>query len=125
FLDDYVMAACKNDQDDLLSELLQQTDVNINHCDTAGNTPAHYTTGDTPLHKAVQYTEDADVAMAMVDVLLQADADPRLMNKAKETPSMVADTTNQDIMDLLEQAMAIECTVGDESHTTLLSYSMT
>lgn len=32
---------------------------------------------DTPLHKAVQYKEDYDIAIAMVDQLLAAGADPR------------------------------------------------
>lgn len=32
---------------------------------------------DTPLHKAVQYKEDYDIAIAMVDQLLEAGADPR------------------------------------------------
>lgn len=33
--------------------------------------------GNTPLHLAVQYTEDPEVALSMVDALLDAGADPR------------------------------------------------
>jgi ankyrin repeat protein len=33
--------------------------------------------GDTPLHKAVEFTDDPDVAIAMVEILLEAEADPR------------------------------------------------
>lgn len=33
--------------------------------------------GNTPLHLAVQYNEDPEVALSMVDALLDAGADPR------------------------------------------------
>jgi hypothetical protein len=33
--------------------------------------------GDTPLHKAVEFDDDPDVAIAMVEILLEAEADPR------------------------------------------------
>jgi uncharacterized protein len=33
--------------------------------------------GDTPLHKAVEFSDDPDVAIAMVELLLEAEADPR------------------------------------------------
>lgn len=33
--------------------------------------------GNTPLHLAVQYEEDPEVAVSMVDILLDSGADPR------------------------------------------------
>lgn len=33
--------------------------------------------GDTPLHLAVKYEEDPEVAISMVDILLDSGADPR------------------------------------------------
>lgn len=33
--------------------------------------------GNTPLHLAVQYEEDPEVALNMVDILIDAGADPR------------------------------------------------
>jgi ankyrin repeat protein len=33
--------------------------------------------GNTPLHLAVQYEEDPEVALSMVDILLDSGADPR------------------------------------------------
>jgi hypothetical protein len=33
--------------------------------------------GDTPLHKAVVYDEDPEIALAIVELLLEAEADPR------------------------------------------------
>lgn len=33
--------------------------------------------GDTPLHKAVVYDEDPEIALALVELLLEAEADPR------------------------------------------------
>lgn len=32
---------------------------------------------ETPLHKAVQYQDDPDLALSMVDLLLEAGADPK------------------------------------------------
>lgn len=32
---------------------------------------------ETPLHKAVQYRDDPDLALSMVDLLLEAGADPK------------------------------------------------
>ncbi|KAL0095511.1 hypothetical protein F4703DRAFT_1727025, partial [Phycomyces blakesleeanus] len=108
--DDYIIAACRNDQDDILIDLLKLKNHDINFTDGAGNTAAHHAyniaTGDTPLHQAVQYTDEPDIALAMVDVLLQASADPRLKNKNDQTPIMLVDPKDEDMLDLLKQAIA-------------------
>ncbi|KAI9013855.1 hypothetical protein CLU79DRAFT_708533, partial [Phycomyces nitens] len=103
--DDYIIAACRDDQDDILIDLLKQKDHDINFADGAGNT-ANLATGDTPLHLAVQYTDEPDIALAMVDVLVQGGADPRLKNKNNQTPIMLVDPKNEDMLDLLGQAIA-------------------
>ncbi|OAD67182.1 hypothetical protein PHYBLDRAFT_67318 [Phycomyces blakesleeanus NRRL 1555(-)] len=154
---DYIIAACRNDQDDILIDLLKLKNHDINFADGAGNTAAHHAyvmlfyfvqqierynsisifnirnramfgslacleilahqgsinmnkkniaTGDTPLHQAVQYTDEPDIALAMVDVLLQASADPRLKNKNDQTPIMLVDPKDEDMLDLLKQAIA-------------------
>ncbi|KAI9270790.1 ankyrin repeat-containing domain protein [Phascolomyces articulosus] len=98
-----MLAACRNDQDDLLQVILNASDIDINFSDAIGDTALHYAASfgsvecmeilvnrnginlnaknriekNTPLHKAVQYEDEKDIALAMVDLLLEAGADPR------------------------------------------------
>lgn len=49
--------------------LVKVPDVNVNI--------QNKTEGNTPLHLAVQYEEDYEVAISIVDILLDSGADPR------------------------------------------------
>ncbi|KAI7876212.1 ankyrin [Lichtheimia hyalospora FSU 10163] len=127
-----MLAACRNDQDELLKEMLNSDDVDYNFVDGIGDGALHYAAKygslsclellvtlkaidlnmrdridlDTPLHKAVQYKEDGDIAIAMVDQLLEAGADPRIENRAKMTPPMLVNPNDEDMKELFDQAMA-------------------
>ena len=37
-----MLAACRNDQDDLLNEVLEGSDINVNFSDAIGDTALHY-----------------------------------------------------------------------------------
>ncbi|KAG0169778.1 hypothetical protein DFQ28_002921 [Apophysomyces sp. BC1034] len=127
-----MLAACRNDQDEMLEDILKEDDYDINFTDGVGDTAAHYAAqfgalicleilvtvkniklnaknrveGNTPLHKAVLYNDDPDIALAMVDVLLEAGADPRIENKDKQTPVMLVNPKNDDMKELFDQALA-------------------
>lgn len=49
--------------------LLKIPDINVNQ--------RNKKEGNTPLHLAVQYEEDPEVGLNMVDILIDAGADPR------------------------------------------------
>ncbi|ORZ08086.1 ankyrin repeat-containing domain protein [Absidia repens] len=126
-----ILAACKDDQDDWLNDLLSQGEFDISFSDDNGDTALHYATqsgslaclellvrvngiqvnrknklGNTPLYYAVIYMDDQEVALEMVNVLLDAGANPRIPNKNKETPlSVVNNTTNEDMNDLLSAVL--------------------
>ncbi|KAI8083094.1 ankyrin repeat-containing domain protein [Halteromyces radiatus] len=131
-----ILAACRNDQDEWLNDLLAQGDFDISFTDDNGNTSLHYATkygalaclellvrvagihmnsknaiGDTPLHNAVQYKDDPEIALEMVNILLDAGANPRIENKNKDSPlSLVKDINNEDMNDLLTSVLV----EGDE-----------
>ncbi|KAG2228829.1 hypothetical protein INT48_007080 [Thamnidium elegans] len=62
--------------------------------------------GNTPLHLAVQYEEDPEVAVSMVDILLDSGADPRIRNKANSTVADFVVGRNDDMRALIDQALA-------------------
>ncbi|CAG8619097.1 9430_t:CDS:2, partial [Paraglomus occultum] len=128
-----LLAAAKQDNDEILEEIFSQPgSYEINYTDSIGNTALHYAAqfgsltairllleqenikvnsqnrleGDTPLHKAVQYTDDPSVAFAVVETLLDAGADPRILNKNKQRPVQLVDTGNEELKNLLRQAAA-------------------
>lgn len=37
-----MLAACRNDQDDLLEQVLKAPDINVNFADAIGDTALHY-----------------------------------------------------------------------------------
>lgn len=41
FTDEQLMAACRNDQDDIVEEILESGNYDIKYTDGAGNTAAH------------------------------------------------------------------------------------
>ncbi|KAI9852368.1 MAG: hypothetical protein M1838_000890 [Thelocarpon superellum] len=64
---------------------------------------------DTPLHKAVRYVNDLsrdrwDDALQLVELLLDAGADPRVRNKAKLRPMDLADPANTALRSTLQKA---------------------
>ncbi|KAH8550319.1 ankyrin repeat-containing domain protein [Umbelopsis sp. PMI_123] len=134
-----LLAACKNDQDDMLADIFKEGSYDINFRDGAGNTAAHYAAkhgsldclemlvkhdsidldikntleGDTPLHKAVEFDDDPDVAIAMVEILLEAEADPRIKNRNQLTPIQLVNPNNVEMKNLLDSAL-VSYQVGDD-----------
>ncbi|KAI9315934.1 ankyrin [Dichotomocladium elegans] len=129
-----MLAACRNDQDDLLEEVLKTGDVDINFTDSIGDTALHYAAKygslaclhvlltveniklntkdrieqDTPLHKAVKYKDDHDTAIAIVQALLEAGCDARAQNREKQTPVDIVDPEDEDMKELFDQIFAAD-----------------
>ncbi|KAI8051074.1 ankyrin repeat-containing domain protein [Gilbertella persicaria] len=129
---DLLLAACRNDQDEMLQDILKEQDYDINYADPLGDTALHYAArfgsltclellleqpgiqvnarnkkeGNTPLHLAVQYEDDPEVAVAMVSALLDKGADPRLKNKANSSAADYVVGRQDDMRDLIDQSMA-------------------
>jgi hypothetical protein len=74
---------------------------------------------DTPLHKAVRYVnslegkEQWSEALPVVEILLDAGADPRVRNKAGLKPGELADPRNEGLRNLLRKA-EYAMQVGDD-----------
>ncbi|CEI89389.1 hypothetical protein G6F70_005021 [Rhizopus microsporus] len=127
--DDLMLAACRNDQDEMLEDILKEGDFDINYTDGLGDTACHYAAkfgaknclellvhipsidlnrknkeGKTPLHLAVQYDDDPDIALDMVDLLLNSGADPRV--KDNQGSTILDHVVNEDMRDLIEQSLA-------------------
>ncbi|KAG0288236.1 hypothetical protein BGZ96_007965 [Linnemannia gamsii] len=109
-----LVAACKEDNLDLLEKVLSAdaSSFDVNHTDGLGNAALHYaarhgSTGcleillyydgidvnvinriesETPLHKAAAYP-DPDIALEMVQILVNGGASTKLLNKMKQTPA--------------------------------------
>ncbi|CAO3633162.1 unnamed protein product [Cunninghamella blakesleeana] len=64
--------------------------------------------GDTPLHYAVQYSDDLELALEMVNVLLDSGANPRLKNGNNETPLSLVDESNDDMKDLISTVLVFD-----------------
>ncbi|KAG0174371.1 hypothetical protein DFQ28_006647 [Apophysomyces sp. BC1034] len=138
--DERMLAACRNDQEDELNDILTEGDYDLSFTDSIGNTAAHIAAktgslgclellvnlddidldvvnrleGDTPLHSAVQYQDqDLDMAVAMVELLLAAEADPRIRNRQKCTPIMLVNPDNTALKTLLTDA-AVAYELGDD-----------
>ncbi|KAG7007552.1 hypothetical protein G7Y79_00009g026610 [Physcia stellaris] len=65
--------------------------------------------GDTPLHKAVRFInglpkQEWEAGSSIVDLLIDAGADPRIRNKAKLKPMELADPRNIDLRASLQKA---------------------
>ncbi|KAI8645814.1 ankyrin repeat-containing domain protein [Parasitella parasitica] len=146
--DDLMLAACRNDQDEMLEDILKEGDFDINHTDDLGDTALHYTArfgsltcmellleipdinvnqknkkeGNTPLHLAVQYEDDPEVALNMVDMLINAGADPRIKNNANSTIEDYVVGRNDDMRELINMAVAgydMEDNSDNENDTVL------
>ncbi|KAG0034969.1 hypothetical protein BGZ81_001918 [Podila clonocystis] len=128
-----LMAACKEDNLDILEEVLSSdgSSFDINHTDGLGNSALHYAArygstgcleillyydgidvnkinrleGDTPLHKAAGYSEP-DVALEMVQILIRGGASPKILNKLKQTAGDVAPgDTHSEVKEYLEEVV--------------------
>ncbi|CAO3644702.1 unnamed protein product [Cunninghamella blakesleeana] len=128
-----LLAACRNDQEDQVEEILETEDYDIHFTDGAGNTAAHLAAkngslgclehlvnldhidlniknileGNTPLHCAVEYQDqDYEYALSMVDILIQGGADVNIENRNKLTPIMLVKPGRTKLKELLLQATA-------------------
>ncbi|OBZ83318.1 hypothetical protein A0J61_08626 [Choanephora cucurbitarum] len=128
-----MLALCRGDQEEELDSLLAEGNCDVTFVDGAGNSATHYAAkagsigclevlvnhdevdldiqntleGNTPLHLAVQYAnEDHEMASAMVELLLAGGANPKIENKNKLTPFMLASPKFKDIKDKLQEAAA-------------------
>ncbi|KAK0549190.1 hypothetical protein OC846_001709 [Tilletia horrida] len=107
-----LLFAARTDNLELLQEVLSGGAVDVNFADGLGNTALHYAAasastsvlpalleeevdvdltnkleGNTPLHEAVLRIEDEDERAWVVEQLLEAGADPRIVNKDGDKPS--------------------------------------
>ncbi|KAF2668412.1 hypothetical protein BT63DRAFT_425734 [Microthyrium microscopicum] len=95
---------------DVLDLLLDQEGLEIDELDRMDK--------DTPLHKAVRYTNELDkanwdVGQQIVDILIDAGCDPRIRNAAKLRPFDLVDPRNKELRTLLQQA-EYSMTMGDD-----------
>ncbi|KAF9958040.1 hypothetical protein BGZ72_000971 [Mortierella alpina] len=127
-----LMAACKDDNLDLLDEVLSShpDTFDINYADGIGNTALHYAArnaskgclevllyfdginldlanrleGDTPLHKAATY-KDPKEALEMCRILVDGGASLTVLNKNKQTAAdMAPSDTHGEVKEYLEEA---------------------
>ena len=87
--------------DEVLDMLLDQEGLEVD--------PIDRLEGDTPLHKAVRFVNDLDKskwesAAALVELLLDAGADPRVRNKGKLKAFELADPRNGELRSTLQKA---------------------
>jgi len=93
--------AALNGNYEVLDLILDQEGVEIDELDRLEK--------DTPLHKAVRYTNSLDqtdwaVGHQIVDILIDAGCDPRIRNGAKLRPFDLADPRNKDLRTMLQKA---------------------
>ncbi|KAF9998625.1 hypothetical protein BGZ79_007707 [Entomortierella chlamydospora] len=128
--DEILWAACKDDNLELLDEALSLEGTDVNSIDGLGNTALHYAArqgskdcmeillhfdelnvnvanrleGDTPLHKAAAY-EDPDMALIMVELLVNRGASLNAVNKHRQKPVDKAPSdTHEEVKTFLENA---------------------
>jgi len=102
--------AAVNGNYEVLDLLLDQEGLEIDELDRMEK--------DTPLHKAVRYTNTLDqsswdVGQQIVDILIDAGCDPRIRNGAKLRPFDLVDPRNKELRTLLQQA-EYSMQVGDD-----------
>lgn len=95
--------------DDALEELVDHEGVDVD--------PEDKLEGDTPLHKAVRYTnkgqEEWEDGYRLVELLLEAGSDPNIRNKAKLLPRDLVDPRNEELRRRLQQAEYLARAGGD------------
>ena len=87
--------------DDVLDALLDVEGLEVDPLDRMES--------DTPLHKSVRFVntlgkEDWEAGGSIVELLLDAGADPRIRNKAKLKAAELVDPRNQALKDMLNKA---------------------
>ncbi|KAF9946524.1 hypothetical protein BGZ70_003175, partial [Mortierella alpina] len=131
-VEEILMAACREDNLDMLENVLSadSSNFNINHTDGQGNSALHYAAlyastgcleillyydgikvnvinkleGDTPLHKAAAY-QDPEIALEMVQILVNGGAKSNIKNKNQQTAADIAPgDTHADVKKFLEVA---------------------
>ncbi|KAF9551584.1 hypothetical protein EC957_006476 [Mortierella hygrophila] len=127
-----LVAACKQDNLDMLETVLSAdaSSFDVNHTDGLGNAALHYAArhgstgcleillyydginvnvinrieGETPLHKAAAY-DDPEIALEMVQILVNGGATTTVQNKLKQTPADKAPSdTHAEVKVFLENA---------------------
>ncbi|PVU87127.1 hypothetical protein BB559_006203 [Furculomyces boomerangus] len=124
--DEILLAACKQDNPDLLNSVLSDSKTNLNARDGVGNTGLHYAAncgsldclrmlrkanpniqnlieGDTPLHKACSYQEPHQ-AFKMAELLVEYGSDPRTKNRMGQRPIDLVSFSLKELRTLLLQA---------------------
>ncbi|KAF9286867.1 hypothetical protein BGZ68_002481 [Mortierella alpina] len=125
-----LIAACKDDNLDMLEKVLtaDSSIFDINHKDDLGNSALHYAAqyastgcleillyydgievnvingveGDTPLHNAAAY-QDPEIALEMVQILVNGGAQVTIQNKLQQTAADVAPKdTHAEVIKFLE-----------------------
>ncbi|MCJ1255349.1 hypothetical protein MMC24_003165 [Lignoscripta atroalba] len=86
---------------DVLDTLLDQEGLEVD--------PLDRLEADTPLHKAVRFVNglsktEWEAGASLVDLLLDAGADPRIRNKAKLKPMELVDPRNTELRSILQKA---------------------
>ncbi|KAF9133566.1 hypothetical protein BGX30_012227 [Mortierella sp. GBA39] len=127
-----LVAACKEDNLDMLEEVLSAdaSSFDVNHTDGLGNAALHYAArhgstgcleillyydginvnvinrieGEAPLHKAAAYS-DPEIALEMVQILVNGGATLTVQNKLKQIPADKAPSdTHAEVKEFLENA---------------------
>jgi len=82
---------------EVLDHLLDQEGLEVD--------PVNRMEGDTPLHKAVAYAhEEKEHGLDVVEMLVDAGADPRIRNKQKRRPIDAVDPRNTELKAILQKA---------------------
>ncbi|KAI9794536.1 MAG: hypothetical protein M1816_004423 [Peltula sp. TS41687] len=94
--------AARNGSYEILDILLDQEGLEVDPLDRMDK--------ETPLHKAVRFVnelpsqQDWEAAKMFVELLLDAGADPRVRNKARQKPIDLVDSRNAQLKSTLERA---------------------
>jgi len=82
---------------EVMDELLDQEGLDVD--------PVNKIEQDTPLHKACEYARrEKEHGLAVVEMLTEAGADPRIRNKQKRKPVDLVDPTNTELLAILRKA---------------------
>ncbi|KAL8801507.1 MAG: hypothetical protein Q9182_004410 [Xanthomendoza sp. 2 TL-2023] len=95
---------------EVLDILLDQENLEVD--------PFDHLNRDTPLHKTVRFINTIppskwETATSLADLLIDAGADPRIRNKAKQKPVDLVDPKNKHLREVLQKA-EYSMTVGDD-----------
>lgn len=89
--------AAFNGSYEVLDHLLDQEDVEVD--------PINRQFGDTPLHSAVRYSRtEPEHGAFLVEMLIDAGADPLIKNKDGQKPIDLADPSNTELLNVLQGA---------------------